>query len=173
MLQRRRNTAGEPILEGSAEAPKASPVLASIWSKSDSAGRDTACGTGTTSIPFIHTKASKRKNGEVRQTLWEAIPLLTWFWGLGVKGAPGPFFSSSHQAAPRAPLRPGSGTLPMRQSPPAPSAARRPGLAPACGSELLSVAAFSQALEVPAGAHQFQAWISLFAVEDERMLLGY
>lgn len=90
-----------------------------------------------------------------------------------MKGAPGPFFSSSHQAAPRAPLRPWSGTLPTRQSLLSPSAARRPGFVPACGSELPSVAAFSQVLVVPAGAHQFQAWISLFAAKDERMLLGY
>ena len=89
-----------------------------------------------------------------------------------MKGVPGPFFSSSHQAAPHAPLRPWSGTLPTRQSLLSSSAARRPGFVPACGSELPSVA-FSQVLVVPAGAHQFQAWISLFAAEDERMLLGY
>ena len=57
-----------------------------------------------------------------------------------MKGVPGPFFSSSHQAAPHAPLRPWSGTLPTRQSLLSSSAARRPGFVPACGSELPSVA---------------------------------
>lgn len=76
--------AQKPTLEGSSEAPSASPVLASIWSKSELSAdveilmhQRYTWDWHTRNIPFIQTKATKRKKGKAKANPSEAVLHLT------------------------------------------------------------------------------------------------